>query len=79
MHVCGIQKIMRQICERADNVNKNVTPHILRHTCATVLTSNNANLLSVQKILGHSNINTTMTYVHTSLENVQAEHLKAVI
>lgn len=80
MHVCGIQKIMRRLCERAgDNVTKKVTPHILRHTCASVLANNNANLISVQKILGHSNINVTTTYIHMSDDSTYADHLKAVI
>lgn len=80
MHVCGIQKIMREISNRANSyTNKNVTPHILRHTCATRLVESNSNLISVQKILGHSNINTTMTYVHTTLDDVKAEHVRAIV
>lgn len=79
MHVCGIQKIIRQMCERADNVNKNVTPHILRHTCASESIAHGASLVTVQKILGHSNINVTMNYVHTTMDNVKLEHLKTVI
>lgn len=80
MHVCGIQKIMRGILQRANgHVDKNITPHTLRHTCATRMVENNSDLVSVQKILGHSNINTTMTYVHTTLDNVKHEHLKAII
>lgn len=80
MHVCGIQKIMRQITERSQShVSKNVTPHIMRHTMATRMVENNSNLVSVQKILGHSNINTTMTYVHATMESAQAEHVKAIV
>ena len=80
MHVCGIQKIMRGISERAEsNVAKKVTPHILRHTMATRMVENNSDLVSVQKILGHNNINTTMNYVHSTLESARAEHLKAIV
>lgn len=80
MHVCGIQKIMRQICERAgEKVNKKVTPHILRHTMATRMVENNSDLVSVQKILGHNNINTTMTYVHSTLENAKTQHLNSIV
>ena len=80
MHVSGIQKIMREMAVRAgDNVDKKVTPHVLRHTCASVLANNNANLTSIQQILGHSNINVTMTYIHTSLENAKADHLRTII
>lgn len=80
MHVCGIQKIMRQMCERTNGlVTKNVTPHILRHTFASVAVNNNANITSVQKMLGHSNINTTTTYLHTTLENIHSEHIRTII
>ena len=80
MHVCGIQKIMRQITERSQShVSKNVTPHIMRHTMATRMVENNSNLVSVQKILGHSNINTTMTYVHATMESARSEHIKAIV
>lgn len=80
MHVCGIQKIVREISARANSkVAKNVTPHVLRHTMATRMVENNSDLVSVQKILGHNNINATMTYVHATLENVQADHMKAIV
>lgn len=57
----------------------NVTPHVLRHTMATRMVENNSDLVSVQKILGHNNINTTMTYVHATLESARADHLKAIV
>lgn len=80
MHVCGMQKIIREIAARANsNVAKNVTPHTMRHTCATVLAANGADVTSIQKLLGHTNLNTTMTYIHTSLADAHADHLKAVI
>lgn len=80
MHTDGIQKIIRLMSERAgENVNKNVTPHILRHTMATRMIENESDITAIQQILGHANINTTMTYIHTSLEHAQTEHLKAVV
>lgn len=80
MHVDGVQKIIRLMCERADNqMVKHVTPHVLRHTFATTLAANNADIISIQKLLGHSNISTTTTYIHNCMDNVKADHLKAVI
>lgn len=80
MHVSGIQKIIRELSNRANgNIGKKISPHTLRHTCASVLIENNANIISVQKLLGHENINTTMTYIHTSLEGVKLDHHRAVI
>lgn len=80
MHECGIQKIIREISKRAsENVNKNVTPHVLRHTTATRMLENKADITSIQAVLGHSNINTTMIYVHNTMEAVKLDHLKAVV
>lgn len=80
MHVSGVQKIIREIAKRANNnVAKKVTCHTLRHTCATTLANNDANLISIQKILGHSNIGVTMNYIHMSNDTVYADHLKAII
>lgn len=80
MHTCGVQKIIREMAERAgDNVNKKITPHVLRHTTATRMLENKADLTSIQAVLGHSNINTTMIYAHNTLENVKLEHNKAIV
>lgn len=80
MHVSGIQKIMREMAKRAgDKICKNITPHILRHTFCTTAIEHGASLVSVQKMAGHSNVNVTMGYVHTSLESAKIEHSKSVI
>lgn len=80
MHKCGIQKIIRGIAERSgSNINKRVIPHVIRHTTATRMLENKADITSIQTILGHSNINTTMIYAYNTLENVKLEHRKAVV
>lgn len=80
MHSSGIQKIIREMAERASgNINKKVSPHVLRHTTATRMLENKADLSAIQAVLGHSNINTTMIYAHNTLENVKLEHNKAVV
>lgn len=80
MHTSGIQKIIREMAERAgDKVDKKISCHILRHSLASNMIANNASITSVQKILGHSNINTTMTYVHTSLDVAKIDHSRTII
>ena len=80
MHTSGIQKNIRTIYSRAGaNINKKVTPHVLRHTTATRMLENNADLTSIQAVLGHSNINTTMIYAHNTMESVKLDHRKAVV
>lgn len=80
MKVAGIQRIIRKMAERANsNLTHHVTPHVLRHTTATTMAQNNVDVTSIQAVLGHSNINTTMVYVHKSQEDVKLDHRKAVV
>ncbi len=61
----------------AAGITKTVSPHTFRHSFATHLVDGGANLIEIQKLLGHSDISTTEIYVHLSKEFVDSEYMKA--
>lgn len=53
------------------------TPHVLRHTFATVMLNHGADIRAVQELLGHESMATTEIYTHVSIEDLKAQYLKA--
>ena len=62
---------------KAAGIVKTVSPHTFRHSFATHLVDGGANLIEIQKLLGHSDISTTEIYVHLSKEFIDSEYMKA--
>jgi len=61
---------------RAAGITRNVRPHVLRHTCATHLVANGANLAYVQRLLGHRSLETTQRYARVAVPEVKATFAK---
>jgi len=55
-------------------IKKNVFPHGFRHTCATSMLRNNANIKSIQEILGHSCLSSTQIYIHVTITELKETH-----
>ncbi len=71
----SIEQIVNKVAKNS-LIKHQISPHTLRHTFATHLLDNGADIKSVQELLGHKNLNTTEIYTHVSNERLRSVYLK---
>ena len=69
----GFEKVLNTLLSNK-NIDKKITPHMLRHSFATYMINNGADLRSVQILLGHSDITTTTIYTHIANEKIKKDY-----
>ena len=71
-----VYNIVNKYLQSVTTVNKK-SPHILRHTFATHMLNNGADINGIKEILGHSSLAATQVYTHNSFEKLKRIHKKA--
>lgn len=69
----GFFKIIKKLCLKS-GIKKNVSPHTLRHSFATHLLNNGADLRIIQELLGHENLSTTEIYSHLGNKKLESDY-----
>lgn len=67
-------QLLVKACARSVGITKTVTPHVLRHTCATHMVADGADIVHVQHLLGHESLDTTQIYTRVAQREVKQTH-----
>jgi integrase/recombinase XerD len=70
------QRIWQMVRAASSDSGRAASPHMLRHSCATHMVENGADLRTVQTILGHADISTTQVYTHLALDRLRTVYQK---
>jgi len=68
------QRVWQLVNAASAGTGRHASPHMLRHSCATHMVENGADLRTVQTILGHADISTTQVYTHLALDRLSRVH-----
>jgi integrase/recombinase XerD len=75
-HQLTRQRVWQMVRAASAASGRQASPHMLRHSCATHMVENGADLRTVQTILGHSDISTTQVYTHLALDRLRTVYQK---
>ena len=70
------QRVWQMVKAASQSAGRSASPHMLRHSCASHMVENGADLRTVQTILGHADISTTQVYTHLALDRLKTVYRK---